>query len=109
MVDDELDTSFELPRTALLPREHILDALCRNLAVLGLNVAQLSGYVGHQDVDHIDDYTRVFCFAVTAVNPNNICRSASISHEWIDLDDPACFPPSARPHLIELSTWPPMP
>jgi hypothetical protein len=28
---DELDTSYELPSTAVLPGEHLLDALCRCL------------------------------------------------------------------------------
>jgi 8-oxo-dGTP diphosphatase len=102
---DELDTLFDLPSTAVLPGEHVLDALCRCLAVFGLTVAQFIGYLGHGDRYHADDYARVFCFAVSATDPNNICRSASVSHEWVDLDDSARFPPSARPHLIELSTW----
>ncbi len=104
--DDELDPCFELPSTAVLPGERLLDALCRCLAQLGLNVAQFSGYLG--DLDRGDDGARAFCFAVTATDPNAVCR-ARISHEWLDVDDWDRFPPSARPHLIELSAWPPMP
>lgn len=102
----ELDTSYELPSTAVLPGEHVLDALCRCLAGLGLTVAQFTGYLGHRDAS---DGARVFCFAVTATDPNAICRSARTGHEWVDLDDSDRFPPSARPHLLELSTRPPVP
>lgn len=102
---DELDTSHELPSTAVLPGEHALDALCRCLAGIGLAVAQFTGYLGHRDESN---GTRMFCFAVTATEPNAICRSARVGHEWVDLDDSDRFPPSARPHLLELSARPPM-
>ncbi|SRR6266508_1379685 len=104
--DDALDGSFELPFTAVLPGEHLLDALCRCLAPLGLNVAQFNGYLGHHDRG--DNGARVFCFAVTATDPNAVCR-ARVGHEWVDLDDSAGFPSAARSHLIELSIWPPTP
>ena len=107
--DDELDPSFELPFTAVLPGEQLLDALRRCLAPLGLNVAQFTGYLGHHDRDDAGDGARVFCFAVTATNPHAVCHAATIGHDWADLDDPAGVPPWARSHLIELSTWPPMP
>ncbi|MHB8246094.1 MAG: NUDIX hydrolase [Acidimicrobiales bacterium] len=103
---DELDTSYEFPSTAVLPGEHVLDALCRCLAGLDLTVAQFTGYLGHRDGS---DGARVFCFAVTTTDPDAICRSARIGHEWVDLDDSDRFPSSARPHLLELSTRPPVP
>jgi hypothetical protein len=102
---DELDTSYELPSTAVLPGEHLLDALCRCLAGLGLTVAQFTGYLGHCDRS---DGARAFCFAVTTTDPNAICRSARIAHGWVDLDDSDRFPSSARPQLLELSTRPPL-
>ncbi len=104
-VADELDISSELPSTAVLPGEHVLDALCRCLAGLGLAVAQFTGYLGHRDQG---DGARVLCFAVTATDPNSICRSARTGHEWVDLDDFDRFPSSARPQLLELSARPPM-
>lgn len=106
---DEFDRSFELPFSAVLPGEHLLDALCRCLAAFGLTIAQFTGYLGHDDSYDATDYVRMFCFAVTAFDPHSICHTAMVGHEWVDLDDPDAFPPSARPHLIELSTWAPMP
>ncbi len=58
--------------------------------------------------DRGDNGARVFCFAVTATDPNAVCR-ARVGHEWVDLDDSAGFPSAARSHLIELSIWPPTP
>ena len=103
---DELDTSYELPSTAVLPGENVLDALCRCLAGFGLSVTQFTGYLGHHDGS---DGARVFCFAVTATDPNAICRAATIGHEWVDLDDSDRFPSSTRRNLLELSTRPPAP
>jgi hypothetical protein len=45
---------------------------------------------------------------VTVTDPNTICSSARIGHEWVDLDDSDRFPSSARPHLLELSARPPV-
>lgn len=103
--DDELDPAFELPVMAVLPGEHLLDALCRHLAALGLQVDEVTGYLGHHDRDHAGGPVREFCFAVTIIDPHTICRRLTVSHEWADLDDPEGFPPSARPHLIELSAY----
>lgn len=86
--DNEFDPSFELPFTAVLPGEQLLDALCRCLAPLGLNVAQFNTYLGHHDHGHAGNGARVFCFAVTATNPHAVCHAATIRHEWADLADP---------------------
>ncbi len=102
----ELDTAFDLPSTAVYPGEQVLDALCRCLAGLGLTVAQFTGYLGHHDRD---DGARIFCFAVTTTDPKAVCRSARIGHEWVDLENSDDFPSSARPHLLEPSTRPPLP
>lgn len=102
--DDELDTGFELPIAAVLPGEHLLDALCRCLAPLGLQVAQFTGYLGHRDRDHPNRFSREFCFALTATDPHAICRVPTIGHQWVDLDNPEAFPPPAHSHLIELTT-----
>lgn len=103
--DDERDAHLELPVAAVLPGEHVLDALSRCLAPLGLRVAEVTRYLGHHDRDHTHGLAREFCFAVTVTDPHAICRVPTVSHQWADLDDPG-FPPSARPRLIELSTRP---
>lgn len=102
---DEIDTSYELPSTAVLPGEHVLDALCRCLTGLGLTVADFTGYLGHHDQSN---GARVFCFAVTATDPNDICRSGRIGHEWVDPYHPDRIPPSARRYLLALSARPPV-
>ena len=102
--DDELDSSFELPFAAVLPGEHLLDALCRCLAVFGLSVRSVTGYLGHHDRGNADD-ARAFCFAVTVDDPHAVCHVAGFGHEWADLEDPDSFSSSAYSQLIELSTW----
>jgi hypothetical protein len=104
--DDELDPSFELPFAAVLPGEHLLDALWRCLAVFGLSVSSVTGYLGHYDGGNADDDARAFCFAVTVNDPHAVCRAARVGHEWADLEDPASFSSSAYSQLIELLTWP---
>lgn len=104
--DDELDPAFELPVIAVLPGEHLLDALCRRLAAFGFQVDKVTGYLGHHDRHHTDGPVREFCFAVTIIDPHTTCPSLTLSYQWADLDDPESFPPSARPHLNELSAHP---
>lgn len=100
--EDVLCPSFELPVTAVLPGEHLLDALCRCLAFLGLAVADIGGYLGHQDTDEEDNYARVFYFAVTLTDPEAVCNTGRGGHAWVSLDDLDSVPSSA--HLIELSS-----
>lgn len=104
--DDELDPAFELPVAAVLPGEHLLDALCRCLAAVGLQVDEVTAYLGHHDRHHADGVVREFCFAVTVIDPQAICWRLTIGHQWADLEDPESFPPSARPQLVELSAHP---
>ena len=103
---DELDPVFDVPGTAVLPGEHLLDALCRCLAALGLRVAEFTGYLGHHDCHQPHRLVRVCFFAVRVTDPHAICHFPTVGHEWADLDEPEAFPVSARPYLTELSTWP---
>lgn len=96
--DDELDIRFELPVAAVLPGEHLLDALCRCVMPLGLKVDQVTDYLGHHDREEADGGARVFYFAVTAADPQAICRTPTVGHEWADLDDPTSLPLLAELH-----------
>lgn len=101
--NDQLDPTPRLPAIAVLPGEHLLDALCRCLAGLGLHLNEVTGYLGHHDRVHPGGPVRQLCFSVTIIDPHTTRRLLTVSHEWADLDDPDGFPPSARPHLIKLS------
>ena len=107
--DNDFEDHWDLPAAPVLPGENLLDALCRSLTVLGLQVAQFTGYLGHHDHDHTGNLIRVFCFAVTVTDPRAVCRTATTSHHWADLDDPPSLPPSTWSQLIDLTTLPPTP
>ena len=94
--EDELGPSFELPVAAVLPGEHLLDALCRCLAFFGLAVANIGGYLGHQDTDEEDSYARVFYFTVTLTDRSRLPYSR-VGHKWVSLDDLDSVPSSVRP------------
>ncbi len=106
--DNDFEDHWDLPAAPVLPGENLLDALCRSLTVLGLQVAQFTGYLGHHDHDHTGNLIRVFCFAVTVTNPQAVCRAAT-SHDWADLHDPPSLPPSTWSQLIDLTTLPATP
>ena len=99
---DFIDDHWQLPTGPVLPGDTLTDALPKTLAALGLNLDQVTGYLGHHD--RVDgEITRVFCFAVTVTDPDSICRSARIGHRWADLDDPAA-PPGPYP-AAPASVW----
>ena len=59
----------------------LTDALAKAVAVVGLNIDRVTGYLGHDDRDDANgEIIRVFCFAVTVADPHSICRSARIGH-----------------------------
>lgn len=83
-----IDHTWQLPTGPVLPGETLTDALAKVLAPIGLNIDEVTGYLGHDDhLDPDDNTTRVFLFAVTVVDPHSICRSARIGHWWADLED----------------------
>lgn len=107
---DFIDATWQLPIGAVLPGETLADGLTKTLAMIGLNLDEITGYLGHHDRDDADGPpTRVFCFTVTVTDPDTICRSAHIGHRWAgphdDLPDP---PTPAAPHLAAPATWAPV-
>lgn len=102
---DFIDNTWQLPTGQVLPGETLTDALPKALAAIGLNLDEVTGYLGHHDHDNTDgEITRVFCFAVTVTNPDAICRSTTISHCWTDPDDLSDPPTPALLHLAAPAT-----
>lgn len=86
---DFIDDTWQLPTGRVLPGETLIDAIPKALAAIGLTIDEVTGYLGHHDRDDTDgQITRVFCFSVTVTDPHSVCRSAHVSHMWVDLDDP---------------------
>ncbi|MEX1194138.1 MAG: NUDIX hydrolase [Dehalococcoidia bacterium] len=82
---DFIDGTWELPTGWVLPGETLTDALAKVLATVGLDLDEVTGYLGHQDrIDAEERPDRVFYFAVTVTRPDRICRSALIGHWWAD-------------------------
>ena len=78
---DFINTTWQLPSGPVLPGETLTDALAKAVAVVGLNIDRVTGYLGHDDRDDPNgEIIRVFCFAVTVADPHSICRSARIGH-----------------------------
>ena len=107
--DNDFEDHWDLPASQVLAGENLLDALCRSLTTLRLHVAHVTSYLGHHDHAHADDLIRVFCFAVTVSDPQDLCHAAAASHDWADLDDLPDLPATTRSHLIELAAAPPTP
>ena len=85
---DFIDDTWQLPVGPVLPGESLGDALPRTVAVGGLSIEEVTGYLGHDDHRNTDgEVIRVFCFAVTVTDPDNICRYPYIGHRWLDLGD----------------------
>lgn len=86
---DFIDGSWELPSGWVLPGETLTDALAKVLGAVGLDLDEVTDYLGHHDrvIDAEQWPARVFYFAVTATQPDRICRSALVGHWWADLGD----------------------
>lgn len=92
---DVIDHTWQLPTGPVLPGETLTDALAKVLATIGLNINEITGYLGHDDPADTDgQINRMFFFAVTVADPHSICRSARIGHWWADLED-LPHPPAA--------------
>lgn len=84
---DDFDTTWELPAELVLPGETLLDALHRTVTLsTGLDIDQVTGYAGHHDHPANGGLVRTFVFTVTAIDPDRICRHATIGHHWTSDD-----------------------
>ena len=94
-----IDGTWELPTGWVLSGETLTDALARVLAALGLELDEVTSYLGHRDrvIDVEEVVARVFCFAVTVTRPDRVCRSALIGHWWADPCDLPQLPTSSGP------------
>lgn len=80
---DDFDTTWDLPTGQVLPGETLLDALHRIITVTtGLQIIDVTGYVGYHDRYLHHDVLRTFVFSVTAVDPDHLCHTARIGHRW---------------------------
>jgi 8-oxo-dGTP diphosphatase len=82
---DFIDDSWQLPSGTVLPGQTLTDALYPAMAVIGLHVDEVTGYLGHDD-DGGDPVVRTFRFTVTVTVTDAICRSSRRSHWWADID-----------------------
>ena len=90
-VDDDFETTWQLPLDLVLPGETLLHGLDRVVAVTtGLNVIDVTGYAGHHDHPFDGDIVRTFVFTVTADDPDRACRWANIGHRWTSDPITAC-------------------
>jgi len=84
---DFTDETWQLPGGPVLPGHTLTDALHPAVAVIGLTIDKITGYLGHHDHPGGQATTRVFRFAVTVTDPGAICRHAGTGHYWAeDLD-----------------------
>jgi hypothetical protein len=85
------DETWELPAGPVLPGQALTGALHPAVAMIGLNIEEVTGYLGHHD--HLgSQIIRVFRFAVTVTDPEAICRHAGTGHRRAfpeDLNGPA--------------------
>jgi len=90
---DFTDDNWQLPAGPVLPGQTLTDALHPAVAVIGLTIDEVTGYLGHHDHPGDQAVTRVFRFAVTVTDPGAICRHAGTSHRWAEgLDCPPADP-----------------
>jgi hypothetical protein len=106
-LNDAVDDPLDLPAEIVLPGETLTDTLTRILAVLGLDVDDVTDYLGHHDHNTAGEITRVFHFAITVSDPHEIACTAHIGHCWVERDQlPDLSLTSTTPRPIALPTWP---
>lgn len=78
---DDFDPLWQLPADLVLPGETLLNGLCRTVSVTtGLDVIDITGYVGHHDRLVEGDIVRTFVFTITTTDPDRVCRWTG--HHW---------------------------
>jgi ADP-ribose pyrophosphatase YjhB (NUDIX family) len=85
---EDLDHSWELPTDLVLPGETLLDAVHRTVTcTTGLDIDQVTSYLGHHDRPSTIDIVRTFTFTATSADPERICRTATLGHRWTNGQD----------------------
>lgn len=85
---DFIDDTWQLPTGPFQAAQTLTDAVTKSLAAIGLNIDEVTGYLGHHDHEDADaQITRVFCFAVTLTDPSSLCRSGHLRHWWAEPAD----------------------
>jgi ADP-ribose pyrophosphatase YjhB (NUDIX family) len=80
---DDFGPVWQLPSDLVLPGETLIVGLYRTVSVTtGLDVIDVTGYLGHHDRLINGEVVRTFVFTVTADDPDRLCRWANISHRW---------------------------
>jgi 8-oxo-dGTP diphosphatase len=105
--DGFLDATWELPTARVrLPGDTLLDVLHRGLAHTGLDLDEVTGYLGHYD-DHVDGILiRVFGFTVTVTvtEPTGMRRDPLAGHLWSRGNQLPDTTSPASQHFIRLAT-----
>jgi hypothetical protein len=98
------------PPTGLLlaPQDTLMDVIDRVIThTAGLDLDQVTGYLGHHDGPGCDGILRTFGFTVTVTDPARTRRSALLGHQWIALTSfPLPLPPATTEtgrHFTELA------
>ena len=88
---DDFEPVWQLPSDLVLPGETLILGLYRAVSVAtGLDIIDVTGYLGHHDRLINDEVVRTFVFTVTADDPDRLCRRANISHRWTSDPVTAC-------------------
>lgn len=95
---------WDLPATAVYPGETLADALDRALATAyhGLELDEITGYVGSYDRETISDSSliRHFAFTTEIPDPTSACRALHRPHYWTDPDEPVAADHDVR-HMLD--------
>lgn len=88
---DDFEPVWQLPTDLVLPGETLLRGLYRTVSITtGLDIIDVTGYVGHHDHLTSDEVVRTFVFTVIVSDPDRICREGNISHRWTSDPITAC-------------------
>jgi hypothetical protein len=104
----DFDPCWELPTGRVLPGQTLPDSLHHTLALIGLDLDEVTGYLGHHDHVEGSEVVRIFAFSVTVTDPTRICQNPTIGHLWADVEDdlPDDLTSTGR-QLLEPAIWDP--
>lgn len=79
---------WELPTDPVLPAEALTDAVCRTASRVGIDIHDVTAYLGHHDLLAGDAVARTFVFAATTRHPGpGSWRTTPYTCRWAALDD----------------------